>query len=320
MSVRMPDPVEGTRQYRRGAVMGLTVAEAFMLLAFVLMMLMMLWRQEDKKELKRRRSSPPCRRRSGRRCSPRCGPWARPGSIRAIRSSRRSSKASWRWPRPRSRMTCWRRWRGPPTASGANSRISSAAAKSQSPGRERGRAGRRAVAGGGRRPHRGGRHAARGAWAGGRAPWRRDRGGRGAGLSRRRPLRGRPGEHHPGARGVPRLGLPALVQDAGEVGRRDLGPQDQGTPPRSGSARARRRPISTTSPCRRRGRMRCSPPASGSSRGRKAPGRGRWRRRWAIPRPTRSWPTARKTRRSRGAWSSASASATRRPSKGSRAR
>ena len=51
MSVRLPDPVESTRQYRRGAVMGLTVAEAFMLLAFVLMMLMMLWRQEDAKEL-----------------------------------------------------------------------------------------------------------------------------------------------------------------------------------------------------------------------------------------------------------------------------
>jgi outer membrane protein OmpA-like peptidoglycan-associated protein len=48
---RMPDPVEGTRQYRRGAVMGLTVAEAFMLLAFVLLMLMMLWRQEDAQAL-----------------------------------------------------------------------------------------------------------------------------------------------------------------------------------------------------------------------------------------------------------------------------
>jgi outer membrane protein OmpA-like peptidoglycan-associated protein len=48
---RRPDPVEGTRQYRRGAVMGLTVAEAFMLLAFVLLMLMMLWRQEDAKAL-----------------------------------------------------------------------------------------------------------------------------------------------------------------------------------------------------------------------------------------------------------------------------
>lgn len=49
MSLRAPDPSEHTRQYRRGAVMGLTVAEAFMLLAFVLLMLMMLWRQEDRK-------------------------------------------------------------------------------------------------------------------------------------------------------------------------------------------------------------------------------------------------------------------------------
>lgn len=49
MSLRVPDPSEHTRQYRRGAVMGLTVAEAFMLLAFVLLMLMMLWRQEDRK-------------------------------------------------------------------------------------------------------------------------------------------------------------------------------------------------------------------------------------------------------------------------------
>src|SRR3954452_4874082 len=47
MSVRLPDPAESTRQYRRGAVMGLTVAEAFMLLAFILLMLMMLWRSED---------------------------------------------------------------------------------------------------------------------------------------------------------------------------------------------------------------------------------------------------------------------------------
>ena len=47
MTTRMPDPTESTRQYRRGAVMGLTVAEAFMLLAFVLLMLMMLWRSED---------------------------------------------------------------------------------------------------------------------------------------------------------------------------------------------------------------------------------------------------------------------------------
>ena len=36
MSIRRPDPAGSTRQYRRGAVMGLTVAEAFMLLAFIL--------------------------------------------------------------------------------------------------------------------------------------------------------------------------------------------------------------------------------------------------------------------------------------------
>lgn len=51
MSVRMPDPAESMRQYRRGAVMGLTVAEAFMLLAFVLLMLMLLWRFEDRQQL-----------------------------------------------------------------------------------------------------------------------------------------------------------------------------------------------------------------------------------------------------------------------------
>ncbi len=46
-----PDPGQSSRQYRRGAVMGLTVAEAFMLLAFVLLMLMLLWRFEDRAEL-----------------------------------------------------------------------------------------------------------------------------------------------------------------------------------------------------------------------------------------------------------------------------
>lgn len=45
------DPADATRQYRRGAVMGLTVAEAFMLLAFVLLMLMLLWRSEDAERL-----------------------------------------------------------------------------------------------------------------------------------------------------------------------------------------------------------------------------------------------------------------------------
>ncbi len=51
MAPRIPDPAESSRQYRRGAVMGLTVAEAFMLLAFVLLMLMLLWRFEDRKQL-----------------------------------------------------------------------------------------------------------------------------------------------------------------------------------------------------------------------------------------------------------------------------
>lgn len=53
MSLRSPDPAESSRQYRRGAVMGLTVAEAFMLLAFVLLMLMLLWRSEDAKQLEK---------------------------------------------------------------------------------------------------------------------------------------------------------------------------------------------------------------------------------------------------------------------------
>jgi hypothetical protein len=51
MALRMPDPAESTRQYRRGAVMGLTIAEAFMLLAFVLLMLTLLWRFEDRKQI-----------------------------------------------------------------------------------------------------------------------------------------------------------------------------------------------------------------------------------------------------------------------------
>lgn len=53
MALRFPDPAESSRQYRRGAVMGLTVAEAFMLLAFVLLMLMLLWRAEDARKLER---------------------------------------------------------------------------------------------------------------------------------------------------------------------------------------------------------------------------------------------------------------------------
>ncbi len=44
-------PLDGTRQYRRGAVMGLTVAEVFLLLAFTLLMLMLLWRSEDEAKL-----------------------------------------------------------------------------------------------------------------------------------------------------------------------------------------------------------------------------------------------------------------------------
>jgi endonuclease YncB( thermonuclease family)/outer membrane protein OmpA-like peptidoglycan-associated protein len=41
------DSQTSSRQYRRGAVMGLTVAEIFLLLAFILLMLMMLWRAES---------------------------------------------------------------------------------------------------------------------------------------------------------------------------------------------------------------------------------------------------------------------------------
>ena len=37
-------PVAGATQYRRGAIMGLTVAEAFMLVAFILLMLLLFWR------------------------------------------------------------------------------------------------------------------------------------------------------------------------------------------------------------------------------------------------------------------------------------
>lgn len=50
----LPDPGQAlnARSYRRGAVLGLTVAEAFMLLAFILLMLMMLWRAESEEELR----------------------------------------------------------------------------------------------------------------------------------------------------------------------------------------------------------------------------------------------------------------------------
>lgn len=37
-------PLAGPTQYRRGAIMGLTVAEAFMLVAFILLMLLLFWR------------------------------------------------------------------------------------------------------------------------------------------------------------------------------------------------------------------------------------------------------------------------------------
>ena len=37
-------PVAGAAQYRRGAIMGLTVAEAFMLVAFILLILLLFWR------------------------------------------------------------------------------------------------------------------------------------------------------------------------------------------------------------------------------------------------------------------------------------
>lgn len=43
---------DGSRYYRRGAVMGLTAAEAFILLAFVLLMLLMLWRAESEDEMR----------------------------------------------------------------------------------------------------------------------------------------------------------------------------------------------------------------------------------------------------------------------------
>lgn len=43
---------DGSRHYRRGAVMGLTAAEAFILLAFVLLMLLMLWRAENEDEMR----------------------------------------------------------------------------------------------------------------------------------------------------------------------------------------------------------------------------------------------------------------------------
>lgn len=43
--------LDSDRNYRRGAIMGLTVAEAFMLIAFALLMLLALWRYETDSEL-----------------------------------------------------------------------------------------------------------------------------------------------------------------------------------------------------------------------------------------------------------------------------
>ncbi|WP_209427148.1 OmpA family protein [Pararhodobacter sp. SW119] len=43
---RLPSRIDTDRNYRRGAIMGLTVAEAFMLIAFALLMLLALWRHE----------------------------------------------------------------------------------------------------------------------------------------------------------------------------------------------------------------------------------------------------------------------------------
>jgi len=43
---RLPSRIDTDRNYRRGAIMGLTVAEAFMLIAFALLMLLALWRYE----------------------------------------------------------------------------------------------------------------------------------------------------------------------------------------------------------------------------------------------------------------------------------
>lgn len=47
---RIPSRIETDRNYRRGAVLGLTVAEAFMLIAFALLMLLALWRYEANNE------------------------------------------------------------------------------------------------------------------------------------------------------------------------------------------------------------------------------------------------------------------------------
>ena len=44
---RRPSPLDSDRNYRRGAIMGLTPPEAFMLIAFALLMLLALWRYES---------------------------------------------------------------------------------------------------------------------------------------------------------------------------------------------------------------------------------------------------------------------------------
>jgi outer membrane protein OmpA-like peptidoglycan-associated protein len=57
---RHPPSLDSDRNYRRGAIMGLTVAEAFMLIAFALLMLLALWRYEsdsDRQEMQRELSA-----------------------------------------------------------------------------------------------------------------------------------------------------------------------------------------------------------------------------------------------------------------------
>ena len=46
----MSDVTQTNRSYRRGAIMGLTMAEAFILIAFALLLLFAFWQWEKEKE------------------------------------------------------------------------------------------------------------------------------------------------------------------------------------------------------------------------------------------------------------------------------
>lgn len=53
VGVMTTDSLRGGRAYRRGSILGLTIAETFILIAFALLMLLLLWRLQDEEETRR---------------------------------------------------------------------------------------------------------------------------------------------------------------------------------------------------------------------------------------------------------------------------